>query len=138
MTRNFTGSTLAAVLITLIAVKHLALGFCLCNEEIFVAECHCCCFDEHTETPCCAEEEDAPAEEPCNDCIVAISLDAGDFLWTADAFDPSQQRGTDIAPPETPFLSNLHANEFATLGAPIRGSPPGGPPVFLRTTVLRL
>ena len=129
---------MAVVLITLIAVKHLALGFCLCNEELFVTECHCSCFAAPTAAPCGCEEEAPPAEQPCNDCIVAISLDAGDFLWTADAFDPAQQKGTDLSPTTTPFLSTLHADNCIRLSAPIRGSPPGGPPLFLRTTVLRL
>lgn len=132
---------MAAVLITLIAVKHLALGFCLCNEELFVTECPCACFAEPAEPPCCSEEktpEECPSEGPCDDCIVAISLDAGDFLWNSDAFDPGQQGGTTIATAETPYLSSLHVERISTLGAPIRGSPPGGPPVFLRTTVLRL
>lgn len=126
------------MLITLIAVKHLALGFCLCNEEIFVAECPCSCFAEPAAPPCCCEEEEAPAEAPCDDCIVAISLDAGDFLWSADAFDPAQQDGTDLSPAITPFLATLHADQCARFSAPIRGSPPSGPPLFLRTTVLRL
>jgi hypothetical protein len=139
--RTFTGSTLATVLITLIAVKHLALGFCLCNEELFITECPCSCFAEPAEPPCCCEEEtpeECPAEAPCDECIVAISLDTGDFLWSADAFDPAQQTGTPVATPETLFLSTLHTSNFAAICAPIRGSPPSGPPLFLRTTVLRL
>ena len=129
---------MAVALITLIAVKHLALGFCLCNEELFVSDCSCCCMEHAAEPSCCSEEEPTPAEDPCRDCIIAISLDAGDFLWSANTFDPAPQDVTTVAPPETPFASNLHANQFAQLREPIRGSPPSGPPLFLRSTVLRL
>lgn len=139
MTRTWTGSILAAVLIILIAVKHLALGFCLCNDEIFVTECPCACFAAPGDPPCNGRErEEVPTESPSDDCIVAISLDAGDFFWNTDTFHPSQQPGNSVGPAEAPCVSPLHTGRVDALGAPTRGSPPAGLPAFLRTTVLRL
>ena len=138
MTRTFTGSALAFVLIAIIAVKHLALGFCLCQDELYVNECACECAAAEAQVPACCDDEECPVEEPCNDCMVAISLDTGDFLWNADSFQSAAPSETALAPAETPFVSNLHTADVASLGAPVGGSPPGGPPVFLRTTVLRL
>lgn len=137
--RKLTGSTFAVVLIAIIAVKHVALGFCLCTSEFFVAECPCTCELSPAETCCPCEQEKAPAKEPCNDCTIPISLDVGDFLWSADAFLPGAQATLDLSAPVADSRKHLAPTRVIVLRQPIRGSPPGGPPPgLLRTTILRL
>ena len=139
MPRKLTGSGFAIVLIAIIAVKHVALGFCLCTHEYFVSDCPCTCATLPTSSCCPCEEEESPAEEPCRDCSVPVSLDVGDFLWAADTFSLPAQTGPDLALAADRFHDQLPPGRILSLKDSIRGAPPAGPPPhLLRTTVLRL
>ena len=138
MPRKLTGSALAIALIAIIAVKHVSLGFCLCKDEFFVSDCPCTCDTTAVES-CSCDEEQEPVNAPCDDCTVPVSLDAGDFLWTADSFSPLDQATTPVALPSACFNDTVQPGCIIGREHSTRGSPPGWPPPhLLRTTVLRL
>jgi len=141
MRRNFTGSSLACLLFAVIAMKQVALGFCLCDASYFVDSCECheatpadvcqagCCGDHHEDS------EEAPA--PCDDCETSISLDTGDFLWAPlDDLSPNIEV-SDLPAPLTSFKAVLGHSLQSTVSP--RGSPPPDScALFLRYQSLRL
>lgn len=128
-------------MIIIIALKHAALGFCLCQEEFTHAGMTCDCAESvavESTCGCCPTEQGAVGAPPCDDCVVEVSVDPGEFLWSAQTFEPSDEIGSALTVPTA--IENLRSRALATgpSFAPLRGSPPGGPPLFLRTRVLRL
>lgn len=124
-------------MIAIIALRIPAFGYCLCNEEVFLSS-DPCAHQQAESCPCCPDE--APSPKPdCEDCVLVLSLDPGDFSWSAPTFSPAPQLAAPIALPsglqDDPFLG-LAANP-SRLG--IRGSPPppasGSAP---RNRILRL
>ncbi|NNC87766.1 MAG: hypothetical protein HKN82_04810 [Akkermansiaceae bacterium] len=130
--RRWKGSGLALVLVALVALKHAALGFCLCSDQFFLSDCDC-----SQVAPAACACDDCPAT-PCDDCVVVVSVDIDDFLWATDPFAPKEQASIDLAPPATPFADFTRGTALASTAMPIRGSPPGTPPLYLLTSVLRL
>ena len=60
----------------------MALGFCLCNETLFIGKDPCAQLEESEACcPSCGEEQ-----KPCDDCVVPITLEVSDYLWTADSY----------------------------------------------------
>ena len=130
-------------MILIIALKHTALGFCLCQQEFTTAGSGCDCAQEEAAAEascgCCPDESnDNSAPVPCDDCMVEVSVDPGDYLWSSKAFEPTDEIGIPLALPID--REALHAGKRSvprTL-APARGSPPGSPPLYIWTRVLRL
>ncbi len=131
------GFVIAMVLI--VAMKHAALGFCLCSQTIVLndCECHASVHPGEDTGGCCSNED--PAPDPRDDCVVLFSLDPGDFLWNAG----SEPRPTLTCPALNPAakgdfsrLAPVAGQRFAPPDA--RGSPDHGVPLFLRNGVLRL
>lgn len=137
MLRKLAGSSFAAALIALMVMKHVALGFCLCKSA-FITNPDTCCAETSVEQPCgnCPAPE-APAQDPCKDCIIELELDVEDFVWNAPEFSPADQLVTLLPAPSTP-LSIVSSSTISTITQPTRGSPPGSPPIYLRQSVLRL
>lgn len=141
MRRNFTGSSLALLLFAVIAMKQVALGFCLCEAAYFVDSCEChelaaadvCeagCGGDHHE-----DSEEAPA--PCDDCATSVSLDTGDFLWTPlDDLSPDIEV-SDLPAPFTSFKAVL-GHSFQSTITPRGPPPPDSCALFLRHQSLRL
>ena len=135
-------------MVLLIALRLPALGFCLCQNDLVLNGSPCCTGPMGSSAPVssssCQGCESCPLTDsgpctPCEDCVVVLSLDPGDFLWSSGEGSPSQEEG---APPsfsraaEAGFSPPLRVSLPAGL---IRGSPPPGAFLaFLRTQVLRL
>lgn len=141
MLRRISGSGFAVVLIAIIAFKHAALGFCLCQEQLILSNCDCP-HEAPATAPAscgCCEEETAEAQpDPCHDCVVPITIETGDFLWSAASFSPLEQENAPLPPFSLPHHDALAKPCVIAASGPARGSPPPGPPLFLRTQVLRL
>lgn len=126
-------------MILLIALRIPALAFCECEQEITLSNHASCQQDAAEETSSCACCETVAEEPPCENCIVVLSLDPGDFNWSSNTFEPKEVTGGPLAHPAG-LQDDLPPRPIATLSAgSIRGSPPSGPfPAYLRTQVLRL
>lgn len=136
MLRKFAGSSFAAALLTLMVMKNVVLGFCLCQDQ-FIQDRDTCCAELAAEPACCCENEEAPPV-PCKDCIIDLQLEVGDFHWSADAFSPADQVATLLPPPFTAQAEAFLPQTIVAFDHPVRGSPPGSPPLYLRQSVLRL
>lgn len=137
MLRKLAGSGFALALIAIVAMKHVALGFCLCQAQVVTNPSTCC--TEHDPVPvCCCDETEKPATDPCKDCVVELELEVGDFLWSTDEFTPADEIGTPIVVPTGDLATIPGRPVELTAHAPVRGSPPGLPPLYLRQSVLRL
>ncbi|MDE0826984.1 MAG: hypothetical protein OSA48_09275 [Akkermansiaceae bacterium] len=137
MLRKLAGSSFAAALIALMVMKHVVLGFCLC-QSAFVANPATCCNEHSLEQSCaCCATPETPAEEPCKDCVIDLHLDVEDFVWNADEFTPADQLVALLPAPSIP-LSFATASSISTITKPVRGPPPGRVPIYLRQSVLRL
>ena len=137
MFRKLAGSSLALALIAIVAMKHVALGFCLCQEQIVTNPDTCCQPAEAIQT-CCGSEAEEPTPAPCDDCIIDLEIEVSDFLWSSDEFSPAKEIGTPVAVPTGDLASIPGRVAVFTTAAPVRGSPPGLPPLYLRQSVLRL
>lgn len=134
MTRSFKGSSLACVFMALIAVKHAALGFCLCNQEFFLSNCGCEAPASHED---CSDCGGCPLE-PCDSCEVPVPIDVADFIWSADQLDPKAPAFPATLHPG-PRSETLRDACAVPAASAIRGSPPGTRrPLFLLTSTLRL
>lgn len=82
MFRRVSSLVLISLLTILVGVKDLALGFCLCEESLFLGKDPCSAvLDDHSRcTTCCSEKE-----EPCDDCVVPVQLEVEDYLWANDS-----------------------------------------------------
>lgn len=84
MFRRLSSCLLIAFLTVLVGVKDLALGFCLCEETLFIGQNPC---SQTTSFECCSCcETEAPAELPCDDCVVKVQLEVEDYLWSEAGF----------------------------------------------------
>lgn len=139
MFRRFAGSSFAAALLAIMVMKHVVLGFCLCQEQFVTHDDKAtCCTIIVTTLSCGGDEDESPAADPCKDCVVDIQLEVNDFLWDGDEFSPANEMGAPLAVPVSPFHSMEASGLVRTLRPPMRGPPPGTPPLDLRTRVLRL
>jgi len=137
MLRKLAGSSLALALIAIVALKHVALGFCLCQAQFITNPATCCAV--HDPAPaCCCEEEKIPADNPYKDCVVDLEIEVGDFLWNADQFSPADQVGLPIVLPTLDLPTFALQPQTLAFAHPVRGSPPGLPPLYIRQSVLRL
>lgn len=128
-------------MIMLIALRLPVLGFCLCENHVIVNDGNCCpeVICEQSTCDSCPESKVQTGIEPCSDCVVVLSLDPGDFQWSAAQFSPAEEDATPLPVPVS-FHDDLFpkATSFSS-AAPIRGSPPlGNFAISLRTQVLRL
>ena len=141
MLRRVSGSGFAIAMILLIALRIPAFAFCACDQQVILNN-GACCPDQPTaqaqECGCCPAET-AARSEPCRDCVIVISLNPGDFNWSAES---SQAKRVEEAPPvlRAGFQDDLRPDlSRASLHGSIRGSPPLEPfPVLLQIQVLRL
>ena len=131
-------------MVVIIALKHAALGFCLCDQQFTLD--HCTCLDpqpvEAIEPACgCCPEADLSdpiPPEPCKDCMIQVSVDPGDFLWASDPVPTPGTDGITISLPSGFGDEVRPSHHEDPVGTPIRGSPPNRTPLYLRTQVLRL
>ncbi|MGJ8723550.1 MAG: hypothetical protein ACSHYB_03245 [Roseibacillus sp.] len=83
MFRRLSSLVLITFLTILVGAKDLALGFCLCEDALFLGKDPCsktapaCSSCDH----CCEEKE-----EPCDDCVVPLQLEVEDYLWSNDSY----------------------------------------------------
>lgn len=142
MLRRVSASSFALVMVAIIALRIPALGFCLCEHDLIINGGFCCpTAAQPAATPsshcdCCPE---APVPSPCDDCVVVLSLDPGEFLWTAHSFSPAPPHATPVLLPVGLQDEILLPATPASLTGLIRGSPPSGDlAASSRTEVLRL
>ena len=139
MKRNFSGSILALLLLAVIAMKQVALGFCLCETSYFFESCEChesgCdlgpCHQSHDE-----ETPEAPA--PCDDCEITFSLDTGAYFWSSPSEPHQDVESEDLTPQ---LAHDLHLPSFSVLvreHTSPRGSPPTARALYLRHQSFRL
>ena len=127
-------------MILLIVLRIPAFAFCVCEQHVILNNGACCPEQSAAQAQdysCCPTETPA-AQEPCRDCVIVISLDPGDFNWSADS---SQARHIAEAPAALPagFQNDLPPATRVSLHGSIRGSPPLEPfPVPQWARVLRL
>ena len=123
MFRRLSSFVLIALLTVLIGVKDLALGFCVCEEALFLGHDPC----EEKASPscgdCCQSEESQ--QTPCDDCVIPIKLEVEDYLWSCDSFataPPLQLVQENVSPAfaEKPVSSPL------LLWANVKPPPPPG------------
>ena len=136
MLRKFAGSSFAAALLTLMVMKNVVFGFCLCQDQ-FILDRDTCCAEMAAEPVCGCENGDTPAV-PCKDCVIDLQLEVGDFHWSADEFSPADQIATFLPPFFIEQTSVFPPLVTLRLDPPVRGSPLGSPPLYLRQSVLRL
>ncbi|MDA0767089.1 MAG: hypothetical protein O3A92_09745 [Verrucomicrobia bacterium] len=137
MLRKLAGSGFAFALIAIVALKHVALGFCLCQAQ-FITNPDTCCAKHAAEPSCCCEVEAPPADDPCKDCAVDLEIEVGDFLWDADHFSPPDQAGLPMVVPTLDLPTFALQPQTLAFAHPVRSSPPGLPPLYIRQSVLRL
>ncbi|MFP6867675.1 MAG: hypothetical protein VCA35_17165 [Roseibacillus sp.] len=141
MLRKISGSGFALAMIAIIALRLPVLGFCLCESDVIFNGEVCCdqAATQQSSCGCCSEVVTVSEEEPCRDCVVVLSLDPGDFQWSAAQFSPAQEDGATVALPvglQDDLLPKSHPGQIA---GSIRGSPPlGSSAVYFRSQVLRL
>lgn len=99
-------------MIALIALRLPVLGFCLCENDVILNGDSCCeeAATGQSSCGCCPEILRQTEKKPCRDCVVILSLDPGDFQWTASQFSPSKE---DLTPLDLPI-------NFATSCLPSR------------------
>jgi hypothetical protein len=128
-------------MIALIALRLPVLGFCLCENDVILNGGACCeeAATEQSSCGSCPEILCQTEKKPCRDCVVILSLDPGDFQWTASQFSPSKEDPTPLDLPLN-FCDDLPPKLTSRqCAAPIRGSPLlGNVPLYLRIQVLRL
>ena len=143
MLRGVSGSGLTLAMIFLIVLRIPALGFCLCQQDITLNN-GACCYDASSlanfpsNANCCSSTTEETVKA-CQDCVVLLSLDPGDFNWSGppSRFEkPTKSSGT------FPIgIQNLIQTKQSRLILPgaTRGSPPPEPiPVLRRTGILKL
>ncbi len=139
--RRISGSGFALAMVVLIALRLPALGFCLCEHHLVLNSGACCVEAAAVEQSGCEHCVELSQAEtaPCRDCVVILSLDPGEFNWSARQFTPAQQDGTPLPIPAGYQDLLLPAPLPGTIAGPLSGSPPPGDSgIYLRTQVLRL
>jgi hypothetical protein len=137
MIRKLAGSGFAAVLLAIMALKHVALGFCLCQSQITTDPADCCAITA-VEPACCCKVDQLPEEAPCKDCVIELDLEVSEFWWSTDTFAPADQLHEPVSVPSLAQWDTAVDSRLNEFDRPVRGSPPGLPPVYLRHSVLRL
>ncbi|MBQ64965.1 MAG: hypothetical protein CL957_08230 [Euryarchaeota archaeon] len=126
-------------MIALIVLRIPALGFCPCEQDLTLNNGFCCHEDSTlVDSDCCSS---APLETVnlCKDCLIVLSLDAGDFNWSgSQAQLPILKEAPSALPAGIqsnfqPWQSPRFLHGFS------RGSePPGRLMVLRQTGILRL
>ena len=82
MFRRLSSLVLITFLTVLVGAKDLALGFCLCDQSLFLGKDPCA----ENATECATCQDCCAEEEPCDDCVVPVQLEVEDYLWTSDSY----------------------------------------------------
>ena len=128
-------------MILLIALRIPAFAFCECQQNVTLNNGACCVEEvsEESDCGCCHMGESLEAIVPCNnDCLHVLSVDPGNFLWSAKAFQAQADDAIDHPVWHQSKVDLLPHGEHTTRKLPIRGSPPTTFLAHLRTQVLRL
>ena len=130
-------------MVALVALRLPVLGFCLCQNDLVLNSGTCCSEPEsHLVQGSCGSCKECSANlepAPCDDCVVVLSLDPGDFIWSATQFSPAAPSAVPLAAPAGSRDDVLLKSQVALAAGPIRESPPpGSSPLSMRTQVLRL
>ena len=141
MIRRLTGSGLTLAMIALIVLRIPALGFCPCEQDLTFSGGFCC--EDHAiscvfGSNCCSSES-SEEEKSCQDCLIVLSFDPGDFNWSGPR---AQFLDLKTAPTALPAgRQNGYKPERAplSLNSPTRKTePPGQTVVLMKTGILRL
>ena len=139
MLQKMTGSSLTLAMIALIVLRIPALGFCPCAQDLTLNNGLCCHEDSSLADSDCCSSEASETVNLCQDCLIVLSLDPGDFNWSGSQAQLPNLKEAPAALPAgiqsnfQPGQSPLFLNGFS------RGSEPPGRPVVLRQTgILRL
>ncbi|GAA5494982.1 hypothetical protein Rhal01_01151 [Rubritalea halochordaticola] len=140
MTRKLASLSFILVLISIMALKHPAFAYCLCEHKIITLhECSNMAKASSEEPPscphCAAKERQEKAKE---NCTLEISFDAGDFFWQDSTDTPHPPSAAD-APPLVYIDLKLPRPSGSDHGVLARqNAPPPRPPLRAYTGIYRL
>lgn len=151
MIRKVTAICLLFLMMVAAATSQAGLRYCLCLEEIYVADCNCCfelantnsCVSEACSS-CSQEQEkstlvDSVCQCDTGDCSIALSLDLDDYFNPSVNYS-SSDKGDNYSSPQSsglvvkPYSKSVRA-ENGKRGPPVEQPFPEPEPVRIRHSV---
>jgi len=154
MFRKTSATVLLLVMTMIITLQHPVLGYCICIDDFFTADCACEVEPappkqiSSCSTDCCESSEmtEQQLPSPCDDCNESLTIETGDFLWAnANQFTPDNSEEVIDSSPILPSDELLSWQSLTAGAIQIRGSPPpdyspqpSRLPIYLKHQAFRL
>lgn len=142
MLRRITALGFILVMVSIMALRHPALAYCLCEHKV-ISMSECAHMQERSsgkDLSCCprcsaAQEKE---DEHKKDCSLAISFDAGFFFWQDNTETPHPPLCFDVPVlfASEYFLPTATVNHQGCIA--LQNAPPPHPPSSALTGVYRL